>query len=318
MPYPNPRALLAAMVVALGAGCQATPPGYGVHLVPLPDLAPAAPAVFEAQPRVERTVSADGLAHVDATVTIVDATPTPRFELLALPGTWTTSIVTLLSPTANGAFVAAKNSVTIPFASYTFAAGAYTATASFQPLRPATDYTGQVFLQNSSGTLRLAGSASGTFTLQAGASPVNFTVTVNGNEGTYSVASSSNNNVVTGNSVVKGDTVVLNTGIAANQPAVSYVDVLLSGAAYGSPGSPVNIARLNTPGSWNQFTWNTAVDNTTAPSNYVAATLAGGTGTSTTAGTLDFQAYDVNAQLVGKASLTLAVFGTPTVNVKVQ
>ncbi|MDB5099428.1 MAG: hypothetical protein JWM80_3849 [Cyanobacteria bacterium RYN_339] len=315
----TPRVLVLALAsAALASGCQAAAAGYGVQLVPLAAEVPHAAPIFESQPSIARVIPADGLAHVETKVNIIDNSPTHTYGLLALPGTWTSSLVTLLSPTANGAYNAAKNSVTLGFGAYGCVAGVCTATAIFPPLRPAADYAGQVFLQNTSGTLRLAGSSSGTYTLNAGANTLTWTVNPNANEATFNVASSSNNNVVTGNSVVKGDTVVLNTGIAANQPAVSYVDVLISGVAYGSPVIPVNIARLATAASWNQFTWNTANDNLVLPSNYVAATFTGGAGTATTAGTLDFQAYDVYNQLVGKASLTLAVFGTPAVTVKVQ
>ena len=326
MPHARSLKIALVLVAVSGAvGCQA-PSRVAVNALQLLPV-PGGDAVVgvAGKPSVLRTIPADGMAHVKANLTIRDVTPMRHtWQLLALPATWTTSVVTLHSPTANLAFAQAKNSLTIPFASYTSVAGpAYTATASFPAMRPAADYQGQVFLQNLAGTIattRLAGSQTGTYTLNAGANTLTFTITVNGNEATYSVASSTANNAVTGNGFVAGDTVVLNTGFAANQPGVASVDVLLSGAAYGSPGAPVNIARLTTAASWNSYSWNSGANNAVAPANYTAATLSAnaGTGTTAAAGQLDFQANDANGLLVGKSSMAIGVFGTPTITIKVQ
>jgi hypothetical protein len=310
-------ALLAA---ALLAGCQGAQllGARGVELIPRADS--TVEPVFAQAPSILRTVSKDGMAHLRSTVTIKDDRPLGHaFALLGLPATWTTSIISLSSAIANPTGLR----VTIPFAQYTSVAGpAFTSTITFPPLRPAADWAENAVLQNSAGTIpttRLSGSAVGSTTgLVAGANTLNFTINVNGSEANYSVASSTNNNVVTGNSIVAGDTVTLNTGIANNQTNVSYIDVFISGAAYGSPGAPVNIARLNTAASFSTFSFNTAVNNTTAPANFIATTLVGGAGTATLGGLLDFQAYDAAGNLMGKASMNIVVFGLPAITVKVQ
>lgn len=283
-----------------------------------------ASAIFTALPKVEKSEASDGMAHVRVGINIKDESVGPRFRIQALPGTWTEAQVTLFSSTANTTYNPAIHSVTIPFAS--FSGSPLGATASFPPLRPATDYTARAFLKNTAGaisTLRLAGSQVNTaLTLNAGANTVLFNISVNGNEATYNVAtgSSTNNNVVTGNTITKDDTVTLNTGIVANQPGVDRVDIKISGAAYGNPGTPVLIKRFTNAmaASWNTYVWDTSAANTADTANYNPATLAGGTGVTTAAGQLDVEAYNSNNDLVGKASFAISVHGRPTVTVQVQ
>jgi hypothetical protein len=126
------------------------------------------------------------------------------FKLLALPGNWSTARVTLHSPTANGTFTESINAISIARSLFgpVDGAGYQNYTATFPPLRPATDYRAELFLFNSAGTPltnRLGGSQTQVLTLNASSNDVAFNAVVNGNELSYQVA----NTVSTANNKTK-------------------------------------------------------------------------------------------------------------------
>ncbi|MDB5097760.1 MAG: two component regulator propeller family protein [Cyanobacteria bacterium RYN_339] len=197
----------------------------------------------------------------------------------------------------------------------------YSASATFQPLRPAADYTAQVFLQNPAGG-NMTLSASQTLTsvsLATGGNVLDFLVKVNGNEMSYQLSSSNNNNVVTGNAIVKDDKVTLATGIDASQPGIDHLVLELSGAAYANTTCTLAVLPLSGAATWNSFTWDTTLA-ATLPGGYVGAaaynptTLSGGTGLASIGGNLVIKTYDVRNNLVGNSTITLAVYGKPTVS----
>jgi hypothetical protein len=324
--------LLLAASLSLGckvaAGTQTLPTANGIEMAPAMAKLAGNTNVFTSQPRIVSTSSMeanDGMSHVQVRVNIEDqgqALPIPRFRIQALPAAWSDALVTLYSATASTAYSNSIHRVIIPEINFT--GSPLGATATFPPLRPATDYTARVFLRNDVGATlvnpRLAGSASQTgVTLNAGSQNLLFNVSVNGQESSYSVTagSSVNNNVVTGGNIVKGDTVSLSTGIANNQAGIDHVDLVLSGAAYG--GSNCILGRITTAGSFSTFSWNSN-SNAGAPGTFLAASLVGGTNQATVAGTIDVLAYHVNDSVnaVATASIPVNIFGRPAVTVQVQ
>ena len=340
MIFPRPNRRLPALLVPLVAlaGCQAA----GVPNGSLAVSRGAAPAVAgnasvpTASARVVKDAPPnDGMAHATVVLNVYDDRPLAQaFRLLAIPGTWT--------PASNGAKLVINDTnvltgpLAVNIASFTGAASPYSAVVNLPALRPDNAYTSQIYLQDTAGaiaTTRLAGSITQTGqTLQAGANTWTYTITVNANEATYDVASSSSNNVVTGNNIVAGDKVFLDTGIMASQPGVAAVNAYLTGTAAPGPtcytpsATRVFLGQTTTAGSFNTFQWDTTASPalpgapyTVAGGAFVAGSFAGpASGTTTNSGQIDFEAVDVNNNLVGKSSFALAVFGKPSLTVQVQ
>lgn len=306
---------LVALTMAVTAACSSTP---------IASVNVDTPSVFGSAPRITNVIGGDEMALVDVTLTVEDQTPSPKFGLLALPGAWNEAKVNLFSSTANTGVNPAAQSITLLETAFSAPVlGVRSASASFPPLRPAADYKATVFLNNTAGTIstaRLAGSDARTgYTLDAGANNLLFTVVVNADEITYRVTpgSSTNSNVVSDNTIVVGDQITLDTGLAASQPGIDHLDIkIAAGAAY--PGGAL-VARLNSPALWYQFVWNTS-SNSVGPANYLAASLIGGDLATPKVAQLDFEAYAdaAGTVLAGKASKSITVYGKPTVTVQVQ
>jgi hypothetical protein len=160
----------------------------------------------------------------------------------------------------------------------------------FGVLRPAADYTGRVYVLGASGALLAASERTG-LALQAGSNAPDFTLVTNGQAATFGVAGAPG--------FTKGDVVTVNTGVAANLPAVAWVDVTLGGNAYLTGAT---IAHLTTAASWNAFSWDTGADNLAAPCNYAAAKLSAGN-----PATLTFMAFDDHKQLLSSWSAPVTV-----------
>jgi hypothetical protein len=196
---------------------------------------------------------------------------------------------------------------------------------TFPPLRPASDYAAQVYMQgNGTGTSTLAGSqAKLDVSLVPGVNNLDFAVQVNGTELSYQLNASGNNNVVSGNAIVQGDVVTLATGVDASQPGVDHLVLELSGGAYGGATATVGVLTSAMAASWNAFTWNTGTsytlpDGITGAAGYVPAKLTPGGGRTSAPGTLTVKAYDLRNNLVGTAAMTLAVYGRPLVGVNLH
>lgn len=279
-------------------------------------------AAFAARAGVISSVSKNGGASVLMDLRVLESAG-PALRLLALPTNWTEAVVKLFSPTASTAFDESLHSKTVVASGFTQNGTdpSYSTTLTFGALKPASDYQVQVFLKNTAGTIetkRLAASSSqSAVALAAGPNAVTVDITLNGSEATYEVASSATN-ATTGGYITKGDTVTLATGIANNQPGVSYVLFKLSGAAYGTPADPVTIGKLTDATAFATFTWDTSADNTADGASYTAASLVGGADAATVSGQVDVEAYNANDLLVGKASFPISVFGAANVSVKVH
>lgn len=138
-------------------------------------------------------------------------------------------------------------------------------TFKFPPLRPSDDYTARVYMKTvDKQQVELAGSQEiSQFALRPGANTLEFVVVVNGDRMNYQMLTSANGNQVDGNAITVGDEVTLATGMMKNQPGVSHLKVYLKGACYnydGGPEVPVLIGVLNSPDTWDTFTWNSAAD----------------------------------------------------------
>ena len=207
----------------------------------------------------------------------------------------------------------------------------YTTTVPFPPLRPANNYTAQVFLKRADGSnLTLSGSQTRSINLVSGVNNLLFNVDLNGNEATFSAANNDTTiNQTTANTLVKGDALTLATGLDANQPGVAKVVTQLSGAAYNNNGTGCVLGVSTAAASWNSLAWNSATngsDTFTPPAGvlipaYEASKLMLGVATGTidpTPATVTVNAYDVYNQLVGSASFTIQVYGVPEVQLQLQ
>jgi hypothetical protein len=123
-----------------------------------------------------------------------------------------------------------------------------------------------------------------------------------------------------GPTLTKDDAFALNTGIAANQPGVDKVELFISGAAYGNPGSPVLIKRFTnaSAATWNTYTWDTSVANIADGANYSPSSFVGGAGQSKLAGQIDVKAYDRYGVVIGTGSFNINVQGRPTTTIRIQ
>ncbi|MDB5096753.1 MAG: hypothetical protein JWM80_1174 [Cyanobacteria bacterium RYN_339] len=327
----NSRLVLRTAVLlaaGLSVGCKlGVVPGEAVAqtgLAVTPAQARAANATAFGTPKITGVNSGDpgdGMSHVQVRLTIAQPPAIPKFHLEALPGAWTDALVTLFSATANTGYVSATHSQVIPQGF--FFGLPLTGAANFPPLRPANDYVARCFLRNDVGAtipLRLAASQQQTaVTLDAGANTINFTLSLNANESSYSIvaASSSFKNVVSDGYIVKSDQIDFNTGIQANAPGVDHVDAVINGAAYG--GGSAILGRITNPANFASFTWNSNV-NAVAPGTYLSATLVGGNLALPKTGNIEFRAYHIldGVNDVGKAVIPINIYTKPTVSVSVQ
>jgi hypothetical protein len=325
------------------AGCQ-LPGVLDQRAVGWSTTASLAGGVFAAAPRIAKAVHKDdGMAHTTVHITIEDGNPVKPWQLLNVAGTWTGAVVSLAD---SAVLTSAWTSPSIPRASFT---GPFTdpvtgfttalkSSITLPPLRPDPGYTAGIVLQdNTAGTglqlttTRLAGSKSNAVALKSGNNDLSFVVQANTNDFIYDVqaGSSTNNNIISSNSIVPGDTVTLDTGMlnAATWSGVSKLNVYMWGTTC-YPGTTatnrVFLQQLGTPSSWATFVWNTAAAGPALPTGtfavnpatnvvFAPATFVGPVGvTTSTAGQIDVEAVDANNTVVGKASFTINVFGTPT------
>jgi hypothetical protein len=332
-----------ALSVLTAAGCQ-TVSGTGIELVKV--TAPTKANVFMGAPSIAKVTPKSGLGNLQFKLKVKGAEPVDidpaagRYGLLALPdgaggpagnmaaSVFTEAVVQLYSATASGTFDPTKHMKTLAKAAFTVAAdidGYYTATGTFGALRPAADYASAIFLRNNAGAVlakRLGASSANTgVSIQAGSNNVDFTCTVNGNEASYNLSTSTNGNKVSDGGVVKGDTVTFNTGMANNQPGVARLEVQISGAAvYSFGGSNTAVIKnITDPTQFASFSWNTGATSAGAGETYnLNGLLAPATGVAGNVGQIDIVAYNANSQEVGRAAFTLTVFGQPTTTIRVQ
>lgn len=214
-------------------------------------------------------------------------------------------------------------------------AGTYRTSVKFPPLRPADDYEARVYLRNEVGddlTPQLAGSqVLPKVKLKAGPNVFTFDVVVNGNEASYSLASSDNGNSVEDNAITKDDVVTLATGMAKNQPGVDRVEVYLDGACYGSPEHPALLGVLDNAASWNTFTWDTTQALTGLTPTLKDATLFDPTHFDGikpektdadqfpyAAGAITVVSYNDRDERVGVAKFDLRVYAKPEVTLRLK
>jgi len=341
MKHPALGAVFAGVTLLGLTGCKMPM----MELPPSPDAAgpatsastagkkPGLPSVFKSKPALIKTSSMedanDGLAHLNAQV-IVDENnllKAPKFQIMALPGTWTDAVITLFSSTANQSFQTANNQVILGAGAFIGPAPIH-ANAAFPPLRPSNDYEARAFIRNSAGAIatnRLAGSQDRTgLTLNAGLNNIIFTININANEATYDIAagSSAYNNFIADGNFVFNDTFTIDTGMAASQDGVDHLDIKLTGTG-GTPCYPGTalIGRITNPLLFQTFSFNSANDVTIGtPGDYVAANMSAGAGLLTAGGQIDVEAYHTNDATTpfAKASFAVGVFGKPTVKISLQ
>lgn len=314
-----------AVSLAFAGGCKATP-------VLMPDRSAVeiatlqASTLFAAQPGVTSSLPRDGMARLQASLRVKQV-PKLGFSVLAAApeltlSTFTKAAMTLYSGTAFTAYNAKTHTSEVEFGNFNDNSDASkTAIFKFPPLMPADDYEASLFLKNKvrladkSFTERLAGShKQSPIKLRTGDNKLDFEVTVNGEELSYALTSSETGNQIDDSNITKDDVVTLATGIQAEQPGVAAVKIYLLGACYGTGKTPVLVANLTDPTTWNTYRWETAV----ATEGFVPTDFHGGEDFDALSGQLIVQAVNARAEVVGTARFEIGVLGRPKVNVTVR
>jgi len=320
-----------ALAITQLAGCKApmSPDaamanGLSLSAAKASTLAPT--KLFKSSPKIVRTSSMDandGMAHLNVNINVLqkaeDKVGAPHFSLKDISMAWDTAFFTLYSSTASTGFNKPTHTFSLD-SLLDFDGGSPVDTSTtpitLPPLRPATDYTARCFLQDG-GKVAASNEQTGV-TLDAGAQILTFTLDPNSNETHAQLTNGSSTNFnrvhdVTGDHVVKGDTIDFASGMDASQEGVNHVDVIISGPGYSN--STAKIATL-TPPNLNAFTWNTGV----ATGTYAPASLSGGAGQLTNNATLTFKAYHADDAVneVGSEAITVKVHGKPSITVKLQ
>lgn len=207
----------------------------------------------------------------------------------------------------------------------TTATAVSTAWTGFPALRPGA-YTARAFVVKggtfagttyvaTAGSSQLLASRERTFNLAPGVNNIFFALNKNGDFTQEKVSASSNNNVVTGNHIVKGDIVTLVTGIGADvqAQAIAKVEVYAYGTAVSGQAAPGVLLKTYTRGggagsneaSWNSFSWDTSTTAAFAPAGGAAGQ----------AGTIRVVAYDATNTVIATKDFSFTGYGTPTANV---